>query len=87
MTRPLPTTTPMNVQAVRTHVDSELADFLDTKTHLATGNRLPQEASLVLRDFLLAGGKRLRPLLCVIGWHTAGGEGDTIPVLRPCPTW
>ncbi|WP_241779802.1 polyprenyl synthetase family protein [Streptomyces natalensis] len=35
-----------------------------------------------VRGFLAAGGKRLRPLLCVLGWAAAGGRGDTSPVFR-----
>lgn len=34
-----------------------------------------------LADFVLAPGKRIRPLLCVLGWHTAAGH-DSEQVLR-----
>ncbi|MCZ9336950.1 polyprenyl synthetase family protein, partial [Streptomyces sp. TRM76130] len=33
------------------------------------------ELTRALTDFVLAPGKRIRPLLCVLGWHAAGG-GD-----------
>lgn len=35
-----------------------------------------------LSTFLFAGGKRIRPLLCVIGWHAVGGSGEQAPVVR-----
>jgi geranylgeranyl diphosphate synthase, type I len=36
----------------------------------------------VLRSFLAAGGKRIRPVMCVLGWHAAGGGGDEQMVYR-----
>ncbi|WP_405624845.1 polyprenyl synthetase family protein [Streptomyces sp. NBC_00016] len=48
--------------------------------------RHPLEVAGILRDFLAAGGKRIRALLCVVGWHAAGGGGgggeDRAAVLR-----
>ncbi|AZK98250.1 hypothetical protein B7R87_03925 [Streptomyces tsukubensis] len=37
---------------------------------------MPSDIPAALRECLTAGGKRLRPLLCVLGWHAAGGHGD-----------
>ncbi|MFD0357735.1 polyprenyl synthetase family protein [Streptomyces sp. NPDC127110] len=48
----------------------------------AVDGRLPAEVARLLKGFLEAGGKRLRPLLCVIGWHAGGGHGDVDPVLK-----
>ncbi|MFB7272022.1 polyprenyl synthetase family protein [Streptomyces sp. NPDC056244] len=73
---------PADMETVRTDVESILADFLDRKAKAAVAQRMPSEATEVLREFLLSGGKRLRPVLCVTGWHAAGGHGGIAPVLR-----
>ncbi|GAA2784257.1 geranylgeranyl pyrophosphate synthase IdsA [Kitasatospora paracochleata] len=69
-----------DLAAVRREVDAALATFLDAKEQSAPGPELP---SLIaqLRTFL-AGGKRLRPLLCVCGWYAGGGAGDHAPAVR-----
>ncbi|MFJ2606104.1 polyprenyl synthetase family protein [Streptomyces sp. NPDC091279] len=61
--------------AVRHAVDRVLADFLDTKSRAAADRGLPAEVTDLVREFVLSGGKRLRPLLCVVGWYAAGGKG------------
>ncbi|MFE5300703.1 polyprenyl synthetase family protein [Streptomyces sp. NPDC056632] len=64
-------------------VDAILDAFLTDKAGRAAGQRLPGEISGTLRDFLFSGGKRVRPLLCVAGWHATAGDTDTPdPVLR-----
>ncbi|GGV55502.1 hypothetical protein GCM10010245_88010 [Streptomyces spectabilis] len=40
------------------------------KSAAARAGWLPGDAVQALADFLAVGGKRLRPLLCVTGWHT-----------------
>lgn len=40
------------------------------------------EFAELLRSYFAAGGKRIRPLLCVVGWHAAGAEGDDGVLLR-----
>jgi geranylgeranyl diphosphate synthase type I len=60
---------------VRSDVDAVLREFLREK---AAGH-LPTQLVEVVTDFLAAGGKRLRPLLCVTGWHAAAGEGTPPP--------
>jgi geranylgeranyl diphosphate synthase type I len=67
---------------VRTRVDTVLDEFLTRKAKTAAAHQLPEEVTATLHGFLQAGGKRLRPLLCVIGWHAAGGHGAPLPVLR-----
>ncbi|MFG2291488.1 polyprenyl synthetase family protein [Streptomyces sp. NPDC048595] len=67
---------------VRSAVDERLATFLDAKAHLAAAQGFPAEVTDVLRDLVLGGGKRIRPVLCVAGWRAAGGRGDEGPVLR-----
>lgn len=63
-------------------VSAQLDDFLEHKARTAAGLRLPAEVPQTLSGFLAAGGKRLRPLLCVMGWQAAGGHGALRPVVR-----
>jgi geranylgeranyl diphosphate synthase type I len=74
---------PVRVQdVVRARVDAVLQEFLTGKADAAAARRLPDECTAALRGFLRAGGKRLRPVVCVAGWHAAGGRGVPLPVLR-----
>ncbi|MFI6172127.1 polyprenyl synthetase family protein [Nocardia sp. NPDC051052] len=73
------TPAPVDLAAIRTRVDGELDQFLRDKA-TATEPALPDELTDIVRDFLFAGGKRIRPLLCVLGWHAAGGR---MPVPQP----
>ncbi|MFJ4478794.1 polyprenyl synthetase family protein [Streptomyces xanthochromogenes] len=73
---------PLELDVVRRHIADTLDAFLTHKAHNAAVQRLPGEVTQVLHDFLFAGGKRLRPLLCVTGWHAAGGQGSMKPVLQ-----
>ncbi|MFB4306866.1 polyprenyl synthetase family protein [Actinomadura sp. GTD37] len=57
---------------VRARVDTELADFLDGRLRGTAGDATAPLFRLV-REFVLHGGKRLRPLLCYWGWRAAGG--------------
>ncbi|WP_433544425.1 polyprenyl synthetase family protein (plasmid) [Streptomyces sp. CA-294286] len=70
------------LRAVRERVDAVLRDFLDGKARSADGRGLPAEVVDTLRSFLTAGGKRIRALLCVVGWHAAGGRGDAESAVR-----
>ncbi|MFD9010379.1 polyprenyl synthetase family protein [Streptomyces sp. NPDC059552] len=58
-------------------VEERLAEFLDGKAAAVEAGVLPGEVVEELRRFVFAGGKRLRPVLCLLGWHAAGG--DTVP--------
>ncbi|MEV3855313.1 polyprenyl synthetase family protein [Streptomyces sp. NPDC050095] len=79
----LPMSTPtIDLAALQTRVDTELHTFLMAKTRKAKDQCLPLDVPAALRDFLAAGGKRLRPLLCVLGWHAADGHGDDTAVIR-----
>ncbi|WP_194836852.1 polyprenyl synthetase family protein [Nocardia sp. XZ_19_369] len=71
--------TPVDLAAIRTRVDGALEYFLRDKA-TATEPALPGELTDTVHDFLFAGGKRIRPLLCVLGWHAAAGE---VPVPQP----
>ncbi|HET6353188.1 polyprenyl synthetase family protein [Streptomyces sp.] len=65
---------------VRQAVDAVLAEFLAAKRRSAR----PTTRELIdtLRDFLFAGGKRIRPMMCMCGWYAADGRGDPEPVMR-----
>ncbi|MFG2917648.1 polyprenyl synthetase family protein [Kitasatospora sp. NPDC048298] len=65
---------PIDVEDVRTRVNAALAAFMDGQSVLLDkiSPRLAPAAD-ALRDFLLDGGKRLRPAFCYWGWRGAGG--------------
>ncbi|MEV8022131.1 polyprenyl synthetase family protein [Streptomyces sp. NPDC086554] len=73
---------PPDLEALRRHVDTTLNRFLEDKAALARALCMPGEVIRALDDFLAAGGKRLRPLLCVLGWHAAAGDGPIAPVIQ-----
>ncbi|MFD6879981.1 MULTISPECIES: polyprenyl synthetase family protein [unclassified Streptomyces] len=66
-------TSTVDLVGVRRRIDACLAAFLDRKAGEAAAGGLPREVVEALRGLLAAGGKRVRPLLCVVGWHAAGG--------------
>jgi geranylgeranyl diphosphate synthase type I len=55
-------------------VDRRLSEFLRLQASSAADSRLPSTITRTLGDFLSAGGKRLRPTLCVLGYLAAGRE-------------
>jgi geranylgeranyl diphosphate synthase type I len=65
---------------VRQEVDAVLAEFLAAKRRCATPDL--RELIDTLHDFLFAGGKRIRPVMCICGWYAADGRGDPEPVVR-----
>ncbi|MFC3996972.1 polyprenyl synthetase family protein [Nocardiopsis sediminis] len=58
-----------------------MAEFLREKAAVAEREHLPGSFVQVVADFLAAGGKRLRPLLCITGWHAAVGERTPPPAV------
>ncbi|MFF3335104.1 polyprenyl synthetase family protein [Streptomyces sp. NPDC002888] len=72
----------IDLGAVREQVDAVLEDFLAGKARTAAGRGHPPEVVRTVRDFLASGGKRIRALLCVVGWHASGGHTDRAAVLR-----
>ncbi|MGW1501924.1 polyprenyl synthetase family protein [Streptomyces mirabilis] len=64
----------MDLAGLREAVEDVLAGFLAGKAS-STEDGLPDLAA-PLRRFVAAGGKRLRPLLALIGWHAAGAHGS-----------
>ncbi|MFD6161333.1 polyprenyl synthetase family protein [Nocardia sp. NPDC060256] len=67
---------PVDLVSIRRQIDTMLADFVAAKAHAATETHLPADLAEAVREFLSAGGKRIRPLLCVLGWLAAGGSAD-----------
>ncbi|MEU2799686.1 polyprenyl synthetase family protein [Streptomyces sp. NPDC006863] len=73
----------LDLPGARRCVESILTEFLHAKAEHAAARGMPPLAVSALTDFFNAGGKRLRPILCVLGWHAAGGTTPTPdPVLR-----
>lgn len=71
------TPVPLDSGVVRARIDDALEHFLATRIH-ATGHDHRIGEPGCVRDSVLGGGKRLRPVLCVLGSHAAGGDG-TVP--------
>ncbi|MEU7167721.1 polyprenyl synthetase family protein [Streptomyces morookaense] len=82
MSTPGAAATTVDPAVIRTAVDNCLASFLDRKHRTALAHRMPEEVARTLDRFLTAGGKRLRPLLCVCGWHAAGREDTPATVVQ-----
>ncbi|MBB5917440.1 geranylgeranyl diphosphate synthase type I [Nocardia transvalensis] len=78
------TTSPfaVDVDAARERIDAALRDFLRDKACGEAELRLPADVTDAVREFLEAGGKRVRPLFCVLGWLAAGGRGIPPEVVR-----
>jgi len=67
---------PVDEERLRERVDAALVRFLDGKdAQLSMISPQLGPVTAVLRDFLLDGGKRLRPAFCYWGWRGAGGDG------------
>ncbi|MEY9996130.1 geranylgeranyl diphosphate synthase type I [Streptomyces sp. V4I8] len=73
---------PLDLDEIRSSVDSVLDAFLVDKSTTAADGCFPPEAIEIFRDFLRSGGKRMRPLLCLVGWHATAESADTEKVLR-----
>ncbi|MEH1102111.1 polyprenyl synthetase family protein [Micromonospora sp. CPCC 205561] len=71
---------PIDASRLRARFDAELAAFLDRQGR-DWPDGAPRGVFTALHRFVLAGGKRLRPLFCYWGWRGAGGaDGDPIVV-------
>ncbi|ROT28133.1 polyprenyl synthetase family protein [Micromonospora sp. HM5-17] len=57
---------------LRGRIDAELATFIDRQDP-EWPDGAPRGVLATLRRFVLAGGKRLRPMFCYWGWRGAGG--------------
>ncbi|MEU1618697.1 polyprenyl synthetase family protein [Streptomyces sp. NPDC005722] len=73
----------LDLQAVRSGVDAVLDDFFGSRPRSA---ETEAEGTFALAgdvsDFVTRGGKRLRPLLCAVGWHAGGKTTISDVVLR-----
>ncbi|WP_125737361.1 polyprenyl synthetase family protein [Amycolatopsis sp. WAC 04197] len=69
------TATPLYFDEIRERVLTRLTTFLTGKRDAAAGRGLVPEIPEMIRGFVTAGGKRLRPMLCSAGWRSAGGAG------------
>ncbi|WP_433561707.1 polyprenyl synthetase family protein [Nocardia sp. CA-151230] len=72
-------TVPHDLGGVRDRVDAVLEGFLSEKARVSDRERLPTDLVDALHSFVCCGGKRIRPLLCVLGWFAAGGS-DRLPM-------
>ncbi|MFC8006846.1 polyprenyl synthetase family protein [Streptomyces olivaceus] len=66
----------LDLDALRDRVDTVLAEFLRQAPAGIPSHSRAGELTRALTDFVLAPGKRIRPLLCLLGWHAAGGGED-----------
>ncbi|MGW1520725.1 polyprenyl synthetase family protein [Streptomyces sp. NPDC002287] len=73
MTFPAVALPPVGLALLVGQIEAVLAEFVDVKARSAAAHGFPAEITDTLRGFLKAGGKRLRPQLCLLGWHAAGG--------------
>ena len=70
------TVAPTDASELRARFDAELAAFLDRQGP-DWPDGAPRGVFTALQRFVLAGGKRLRPLFCYWGWRGAGGADGT----------
>lgn len=77
-----PASRPLDLEGLRRDVDAVLHQFLRSKAASAAARNLPEQAAHVLAEFLSAGGKRIRPMLCALGWQAATGTPPSRPVVR-----
>ncbi|MDG4827504.1 polyprenyl synthetase family protein [Asanoa sp. WMMD1127] len=67
---------PVDAAELRARFDAELAAFLERQDP-DWPDGAPRGVFTTLHRFVLAGGKRLRPLFCYWGWRSAGGADGT----------
>jgi geranylgeranyl diphosphate synthase type I len=70
---------PVDAAELRARFDAELAAFLERQDP-DWPDGAPRGVFTTLHRFVLAGGKRLRPLFCYWGWRSAGGA-DGVPII------
>jgi geranylgeranyl diphosphate synthase type I len=67
---------------LRTRIDGALRHFFDqTGPLLESVSADLSPAVAAVRDFVLDGGKRIRPTFCYWGWVGAGGEPEAEPII------
>ncbi|WP_409239788.1 polyprenyl synthetase family protein [Streptomyces sp. PA5.6] len=65
----------LDLRAVRESVDRTLEEFCGARLRQARARPDGMELERAVAGFVSGGGKRLRPVLCVLGWYAAGGQG------------
>ncbi|MFJ6756075.1 polyprenyl synthetase family protein [Streptomyces sp. NPDC091273] len=72
---------PLCLEWASTATDRVLGAFLDAQARTALG---PEHASAArdIGGLIAAGGKRIRPQFCVLGWHAASSEGEPEALAR-----
>ncbi|MEV0277654.1 polyprenyl synthetase family protein [Streptomyces sp. NPDC050610] len=75
---------PLDFAGIRSDVEAVLDGFLADKTHVGAGGgrAIADEGAETLHAFLSGGGKRMRPILCAVGWCAGGGGPLPSKVLR-----
>ncbi|MEU3707982.1 polyprenyl synthetase family protein [Streptomyces anulatus] len=76
------TPTPLDPTMIRGTVETRLHTFLDHQEEIAQQTPELKLFTGILRKQLSAGGKRIRPLLCVTGWHAVRDDPPTDAVWR-----
>ncbi|MFB7645656.1 polyprenyl synthetase family protein [Streptomyces sp. NPDC056084] len=71
---PSPAAPSLNFEALRSQIELVLDGFLLDQAARGATPALGESAVPALRGCLRSGGKRIRPVLCVVGWHAAGGD-------------
>ncbi|WP_306665276.1 polyprenyl synthetase family protein [Streptomyces morookaense] len=66
---------------IRCEVRTVLENFFADRIRSAASQHLADLVA-VLRGLVLAGGKLIRPTMCICGWQAARGKGDLGPLLR-----
>lgn len=65
----------LDLGSFRAMIDRRLSDFLQEKVEQAMSAETAELIGL-LADFHRRGGKRIRPLLCLCGWHISAGRPE-----------
>ncbi|MGW6413040.1 polyprenyl synthetase family protein [Streptomyces vinaceus] len=65
----------LKLDELKTRVEEVLTTFLAAKRLHGAAQGRPDLVTPI-QQFLDAGGKRLRPVLALVGWHAAGANGD-----------
>lgn len=72
----------LDPSVIGTSVETVLGDFLDEQDRLAVATPELATFTELLRDLLAAGGKRIRPRLCVTGWSAVRDDWPSGAVWR-----
>lgn len=76
-----------NIKKLQKSIDAELAKFLDAKIRIAGQKGMPEkfvEALENIKEFVLRGGKRLRPILLYLGFTMSRGKSDEKGIFSTC---